>query len=120
MKMASQIKEERRIVKDAFEAYAAIALFFESEAFLNSEDGSIFKESDNKLFSDISIFDQAERAKHVPDRRTHLSNKTMPDEFWKDFEQLLRDNGRGPGQEVDDIYPLEARKAVRPVVVKCE
>ncbi|KAF2657236.1 hypothetical protein K491DRAFT_756974 [Lophiostoma macrostomum CBS 122681] len=117
MQMADHLSEERRIVKDAFEAYAAIALFFESEAFLNSEHGQIFKE---KMFSDVSIFDQAERAKHVPDRRTHLSNKTMPRKFWREFEQFLRDHGLSPGDPdiVEEVFPPDWRKAIRPVVVK--
>jgi hypothetical protein len=33
MQMADQFSEKRRIVKDAFEAYAAIAMFFESGLF---------------------------------------------------------------------------------------
>jgi hypothetical protein len=120
MQMADQFSEKRRIVKDAFEAYAAIAMFFESEGFLNSEHGKIFK--DKKLFRDISIFDQAERAKHVPDRRTHLSNKTMPKSFWREFEQLLRDHGLRPGDPdvVETVFPADWRKAIRRVVINCK
>lgn len=110
MKMASHFREERRIVDDAFQAYAAIALFFETEAFLASEVGVAFKDS--------KLFDQVERSKHVPDRRTHLSNKTRPEEFWNDWEKLLKDNNRVPGDIVDDIFPLEWRKAIRPIIIR--
>ncbi|KAH7067817.1 hypothetical protein FB567DRAFT_256347 [Paraphoma chrysanthemicola] len=110
MQMASHFREERRVVDDAFKAYAAIALFFESKAFLDHGIG--------KLFTDSQLLDQEERAKHVPDRRTHLSNKTMPDEFWKDWDKLLKDNDRSSGDPVEDIYPLELRKAIRPIVIR--
>ena len=110
MNMARLFLEERRIVDDAFRAYASIAVFFEGDAFLASEFGEPWRET--------KLLDQKERAKHVPDRRTHMSNKSMPREFWKGWDDLLRQNKRGEGDVVDDIFPLEWRKAIRPIVVK--
>jgi len=110
MRMAPRFTEDRRIVTDAFEAYAAIALFFDTEAFLASDEGKEFKDS--------KLFDQAERARHVPDRRTHMSNKTMPKDFWNEWDALLKSNRRAPGGIIDDIYPAEWRKAIRPVVIR--
>lgn len=110
MQMASHFREERRVVDDAFKAYAAIALFFESKAFLDHGIG--------KLFTDTQLLDQEERAKHVPDRRTHLSNKTMPAEFWEDWDKLLKDNERCSADSIEDIYPMEWRKAIRPIVIR--
>jgi hypothetical protein len=82
MNMAPEFREERRVVDDAFNAYASIALFFDTDKFLGSTHG--------KEFVDSPLLKQAERAKTVPDRRTHKSNKTMPKEFWDDFDKLLR------------------------------
>jgi hypothetical protein len=110
MNMARTFLEERRIVDDAFGAYASIAVFFEGDAFLASEFGEPWR--------DTKLLDQEERAKHVPDRRTHMSNKSMPKEFWKGWDDLLRQNRRGEGDVVDDIFPMEWRKAIRPIVVK--
>ena len=110
MQMASHFREERRIVDDAFKAYAAIALFFDTEKFLAHGLGSIFKDS--------KLLNQEERAKDVPDRRTHLSNKTMPTEFWKDWDKLLKDNKRCSNDSVEDIFPMEWRKAIRPIVIR--
>jgi hypothetical protein len=110
MHMADMFFEERRIVDDAFRAYAAIAVFFEGDAFLASEYGEPWRGT--------KLLNQEERAKHLPDRRTHLSNKTMPKEFWKDWEELLKANRRRPGDVVNDIYPMEWRKALRSVIIK--
>jgi hypothetical protein len=112
MQMASHFREERRIVDDAFKAYAAIALFFDTDAFTAHECGSMFKDS--------KLLHQEERAKDVPDRRTHMSNKTMPSEFWKDWDTLLKDNKRCNSDAVDDIFPMAWRKAIRPVVIRCK
>ncbi|KAF2875319.1 hypothetical protein BDV95DRAFT_604075 [Massariosphaeria phaeospora] len=110
MRIAEVFTGEWRCVQDAFEAYASIALFFEKDAFLNSPMGAMFKDS--------KLFDQAERAKHLPDRRTYMSNKTMPKVFWEDFEQLRRDNQIKPGDVMDDVYPEEWQKAIRAIVIR--
>lgn len=110
MQLASHFREERRIVDDTFKAYAAVALFFDTDKFLNSKLGSLFK--------DCLLLNQEERAKHPPDRRTHRSNKTMPKEFWKDWDKLLKDNKRCSADAVDDIFPAEWRKAIRTVVIR--
>jgi hypothetical protein len=110
MKMASHFREERRTVRDAFHAYAAIALFFETDAFLAEGGGTLFKDS--------LLLKQEERAKHLPERRTHMSNKSMPTEFWKEWDKIKKDNDRKADDFVEDIYPLEWRKAMRPVIIR--
>jgi hypothetical protein len=110
MQMADHFREERRIVDDCFKAYAAISLFFETDKFKAHRVGSMFKDS--------LLLNQEQRAKNVPDRRTHKSNKTMPTEFWKDWEKILKDNKRCPADAVEDIYPMEWRKAIRPIVIR--
>ncbi|KAF2126227.1 hypothetical protein P153DRAFT_378428 [Dothidotthia symphoricarpi CBS 119687] len=110
MRMKDLFLEERRIVDDAFKAYASIAAFFKTEAFLASEDGKPFRES--------KLLNQAERAKQVPDRRTHMSNKTMPTSFWRDWDKLLKDNGRRTRDTVEDIFPTEWRNAIRPIIIR--
>jgi hypothetical protein len=112
MQMEDHFREERRIVDDAFQAYAVCALFFDKDAFYATNLGDVLK--------DTKLLDQEARAKDVPDRRTHMSNHTMPQEFWKDWDKLLKDNRRKPGETVEDIYPMEWRKAIRPIVVRCK
>lgn len=112
MQMAPHFREERRIVDDAFKAYAAIALFFDTEKFYAHELGKVFQCS--------KLLDQVERAKEVPDRRTHMSNKTMPKGFWKEWDKLLKDNKRSAGESVEDIFPTEWRNAIRPAVIRRE
>jgi hypothetical protein len=112
MQLAKHIREERRIVKDAFLAHAAMALFFDTDAFLADIRGSWFRKS--------LLLKQEERAKHIPDRRTHMSNKTMPADFWKDWDKLKKDNKRNVRNALDDIYPIEWRKATRPVIIQCK
>ncbi|KAF2498113.1 hypothetical protein BU16DRAFT_525675 [Lophium mytilinum] len=111
MGMASKITQHRRIVPDAFLAYAAIHMFFETTGFLS------FALKDSQLdLSESLLLNQAERAKHPPSRRTYKSNKTIDKGFFKVWDDLLRANRRKPGQDVDDIYPLEWDIAVRPIV----
>ena len=108
--MASRPQGHRRIIPDAFQAYAGISLFFQSD-FLTSEWG---KEFENSL-----LFDQGDRAKHLPDRRTYNSNTTMPDEFWAERDGLLK---KYENNEADsnDMYPFEWDKAIRPIIAHCE
>lgn len=110
MKMASHFREERRVVDDVFKAYAAISLFFDTDKFLASKLGNLFK--------DCELLKQEKRAKNVPDRRTHKSNKTMPKEHWKEWDKLMRDNRRTSDDAVDDIFPPDWRKAIRSVVIR--
>ncbi|KAJ4369485.1 hypothetical protein N0V86_009320 [Didymella sp. IMI 355093] len=110
MRMADLFREERRISDDAFSAYAAIAVFYSGAAFRASPHGEPWR--------DTKLLDQAERAKHVPDRRTYRSNKTMPAEFWKDWDALLEQNKRHSGDAIDDIYPMAWRKALRRIIIK--
>ncbi|KAL1655727.1 hypothetical protein SLS61_001751 [Didymella pomorum] len=110
MRMAPLFREERRISDDAFSAYAAISIFYSGTAFLDSKFGEPWR--------DTKLINQAERALHPPDRRTHKSNKTMPKEFWKDWDALMKKEERNLGDVIDDIYPMPWRKALRPIVVK--
>jgi hypothetical protein len=121
MEMAPEFVRERRIVDDAFTAYASIALFYDTDAFMKDRKSEMIRENYMNMF-DFELLDQAKRAKDLShlDRRTHKSNKTMPRNFWADWNKLLRDNGRKEGDEVDDIYPLEWRKAIRLKVLKCK
>ena len=85
-------------------------MFYEGTAFLASEYGEPWR--------DTKLINQAERALHPPDRRTHKSNKTMPKEFWKDWDALMKKEKRNLGDVIDDIYPMTWRKALRPIIVK--
>ena len=107
------VQEERRIVTDAFEAYAAMSLFFEADAFLESEFGLLWTK-------EHLLLNQAERAKplHLPDRRSNRSNKTMPKEFWSEWDELLKKHKRGINYPVEDIFPVEWAKVSRPIIIQ--
>jgi len=92
MDMAPLFRRDRRIVDDAFAAYAAIALFFDTIEYSEWKGASMFRKS--------KLLDQAARAKEVPDRRTFRSNKTIPKEFWKPWDRIRKDNNRHPGDQV--------------------
>lgn len=109
MELAYQFTEERRIVDDAFMAYASIALFFDTETFLNTEKGKIFKNS--------NLIDPVERAKYVPDRRSYKSNHTMPKSLWEEWDRIRKERNRDEHDICDDIIPLEWRKAMRPAII---
>lgn len=105
--MAPRAHEHRRVIPDAFQAYAGISLFFQSD-FLTSELG--------KEFQGSLLFDQSERAKHLPDRRTHCSNKTMPDAFWADWDDTVEKYKKSRGLDMEGIFPFEWDKAIRPII----
>jgi hypothetical protein len=63
---------EPEYAKGVHKAIGKIAPFFFTH-FLESEEGAPFKDS--------LMFNQAERAKHFPDIRTHISNKYRSPEF---------------------------------------
>ncbi|KAF1942292.1 hypothetical protein EJ02DRAFT_179480 [Clathrospora elynae] len=86
MDMGHLFHEDREVVDDAFKAYTAIAIFFDTEDFLASKMGRPFKKS--------MLLNQKERFNHVPDRRTHLSNTNMPKEFWDDWDEPLKNNSK--------------------------
>ncbi|KAF2808929.1 uncharacterized protein BDZ99DRAFT_444814 [Mytilinidion resinicola] len=111
MGMASKITQHRRIIPDAFHAYAAICMFSETTDFI-----TFASESSGLDLSESLLLKQAERAKHPPSRRTYRSNKTIDKDLFKAWDDLLRVNRKKPGQAVDDIYPLEWDIAVRPIV----
>jgi hypothetical protein len=71
------------------------------------------------VFKDSLLLNQEERVKNVPDRRTHRNKKTMPSEFWKNWDKLLNENDRDSKDAVEDIYPIEWRKAIRLVFIRC-
>jgi hypothetical protein len=104
-------QKEKRATKDIIRSYAMICPFFPNlekhsiHNFLASEHGLPFKNS--------LLLEQLERAKAVPDRRTYVSNRYMPEEFWKDWLKILH----GP-EHPEDAYPLEWAKVVRPILAK--
>lgn len=109
MNMAPLFTSERRIVDDAFNAYAAIALFYDTSTLLAHEQG--------KIFASSNLIDQAERAKHPPSRRTHKSCKTLPKSFWAEWDALKK---AAPPSDTSNAVPmpLEWRVALRNVIIR--
>jgi hypothetical protein len=110
---------DRRVVDDAFEAYASISLFYEADDLLKSEHGDIHWIFE-KLVDEYFLLDQVERAKHVPDRRTSRSNKQLPKGFWDEWDRLCKAHGRTLADGmIEHFYPPEWDIVVRPIIARC-
>ncbi|KAL2061188.1 hypothetical protein VTL71DRAFT_7461 [Oculimacula yallundae] len=90
--------------KDLHRAIAKISPFFHDEFFAAGARGEIYKDS--------LIFNQEERAKHVPDIRSHVSNKKRKAEFWEEFDREMDETPTGL---VEDL-PAERDLAIRGVI----
>jgi hypothetical protein len=93
-------------MKDLQKALALIYPFFYPQ-FLKSNRGQQFKDS--------LLFNQEERAKHAPDRRSHVSNKYVPKEFWDEFDGHTKSCDKD-GDDVLDVFPMEWDKTIRPII----
>ena len=93
----------RRTGRDAVEARAMAALFFRP-GFAASEFGEPYKES--------LLLNQPERARNVPSRRPHTSNKFQPKSFWEEWDAYWTRNHR------DDPWPLEWDVTIRPIIAR--
>lgn len=113
---------EKRSRRDVVAAFAKICPFFPEHKIasiselLNSDTGLEFKDS--------LLFKPGERAKFLPNRRSHTSNPYRPPEFWADWDsKLTRVEGRRrnePTYLLADQYPLEWDVIVRPILAQCK
>ena len=95
--------KHRRMVPDMLQARGMMALFFPS-GFFESELGILHKDS--------LIVNQAERAKNLPNRRTHASNKWVDKKLFEEWDAHWKQ-----ARHSDD-YPLEWDVANRPIIAK--
>jgi hypothetical protein len=122
MRAMEKLTLDRRVVDDAFLAYAAISLFYEGEDFLKSKHAEglqhpVFLNSLERF----PLLDQAERAKQIPDRRSSQSNKMLPKGFWDDWDRICRENHRSMTDGmIEHFYPEEWDKVVRPKIARCK
>nr|ATA58189.1 mfs allantoate [Neofusicoccum kwambonambiense] len=97
----------RRVKRDMSLACTLTSLFFgNNTAFFNSETGLSFKSS--------LLVNQAERAKHPPDRRSPHSNKTRPKEHWKEWDAMSKTHS-GDRHTIES-YPEDWNLIVRPTL----
>ncbi len=97
----------RRVIPDMHEAFTKMAFFFPSMTDYLSP--GLQEEVKNSL-----MVNQAERAKTLPDRRRHNSNKTMPTEFWNEWRAIKKKGN------LDDDFPDDWDKAIRPTIAQRE
>ena len=95
--------KHRRIMPDMLQARGMMGLFFPS-SFFESELGILHR--------DTLIVNQSERAKNVPNRRTHASNKTVDKKLFEEWDAHWK---QSPGSH---DYPLEWDIANRPIIAK--
>ena len=89
-------------------AIAKVAPFFFPQ-FLDTKDGLQFKKS--------LIFNQKERAQHLPNIRSHTSNTFRSEEFWTEWDAAM--------ENMEDTEDLEAipeymDTAIRPIIAHCK
>lgn len=99
------VTSEEDDAKDVYKAVAKIMPFFSSD-FLESEEGQIFKDS--------LLFNQAERAKHLPDVRTSTGNMRRPKEFWSELDSIKPDDT----ESFLDDAPPEWDIVIRPIIAR--
>lgn len=91
--------------KDLHKAVAKMTPFFHQE-FFSSKYGEEFRDS--------LIFKQEERAKAPQDCRSHLSNKTRPAEFFKEYDEM------NEKMKTNEDVPEEWDVATRPIIAHCK
>ena len=95
--------KHRRVVPDMLQARGMMALFFPS-SFFESDFGMRHQNS--------LIVKQTERAKNLPNRRTHASNKFVDKKLFEEWDVHWKQSS-GYGD-----YPLEWDIANRPIIAK--
>lgn len=102
----------RRIKRDMTFANALVTFFFQQDnPFFSSEEGLPWKNS--------ALFNQAERAKHVPDVRSSHSNRTRPASQWEEWDKIRQSvmkSGNGALLWASDKYPQEWKYITRPTI----
>ena len=93
----------RRMIPDMLQARGMMALFFPS-SFFESEFGVLHKDS--------LIVNQSERAKMLPNRRTHASNKYTDKKLFEEWDAHWKQSRHR------DDYPLEWDVVSRPIIAK--
>ncbi|CAG8959200.1 hypothetical protein HYFRA_00012557 [Hymenoscyphus fraxineus] len=104
MKLVADMNVSAEDMGDVRKALAKVLPFFTKD-FLDSESGLPFRDS--------LLFKQEERAKTIPDCRTHVSNKHRKAEFWKPFDDAI-----DKLEDTDDLgsFPDEWDVTVRPII----
>lgn len=98
-------KAHRRIVPDMRQAFSMMALFFPSTTAMYEA------EFESKLESH-PIVNQAERARHCPDRKNPESNNNFPKDLWKELDSIRR-------RDLHDNFPEEWDRTIRPIIARC-
>ena len=96
-----------RVMKDARRAYVIVSLF-------NSTQSVFFGTKDGIKYKDSKLFDQEERCKHIPDRRSSTSCKYRDDSFYKQLEDA-QDRPSKHRQEY-----TEWDNCIRPIIAHCK
>ncbi len=101
-----------KMMKDAERACIAILLFTSrADAFFHGKLGSQHKAS--------LLFNQAERAKHLPDRRGCQSSSYRNKSFYKEFDEVLREADCHNNPTTSGDLPLAWDICMRPKIAQC-
>jgi len=97
----------RRAMRDIVRAYAMMCPFFPNLS-IHSIDELVHSEHGERIIDSLLLKPHHERSRR-PNRRTHVSNKYMPKQFWEEWYELER-----KGE-----YPHHWSKITRPMIAKC-
>ena len=99
-----------RVHKDMRHARNMMNIFFPTN-FWDSKAGLPLKDS--------LLVKQVERAKNVPERRTHHSVKYRPSDFYKDID-AVSSNRISKQAPIVEVFPEEWDLAIRPIIARRE
>ena len=106
-------RNEKKTVQDMHIAYAMIHAFDPENEFFKTDEGAKFKDS--------ILFDQKERAKSPPDRRSHSSCKYRPADFFAEWQSVAGGSTHRRGRlactrDTDVHLPAAWDRAIRPIL----
>lgn len=76
-----------------------------------------FESKPGQQYKDSLLYNQEERAKHLPDIRTHTSNTYRATKFWGEWDEARKNMAHGGDL---DAIPEYMDTAIRPIVAHCK
>ncbi|KAI0097145.1 hypothetical protein F4814DRAFT_128368 [Daldinia grandis] len=104
------------IAQDIIKSFVSMAMFFPSLELCRPV-SDFFESKDGRKYKDTSLLKLDERAKKLPDCRMKTSFKYRPKEFWREWEDVLKE-AKTKQKFYADIYPMEWSVAIRPIIAK--
>ena len=120
MNMGWHVGEHRLVHRDMQEAFTTVAMFFPG---YGVDENSEIRQWKADVLQRLPIFDNASKAAGIPYNRAIRSNRTMPDDFWVEPDEVSRIVCNGCTESTTTHThqaraPIAWDKFVRPLVAK--